>query len=129
MFRPSILAVAAIAAIAPVASHAATRVPFERAAFEAAQKAGKPVLVEVSAVWCPVCASQSRSIEAAMKDPRNRALTVFRLDFDKQKAEWQRFGVKRQGTLIAFKGQRESGRLEFVTDKAAIEGLIGKIAA
>lgn len=38
MFRPTILAVAAIAAIAPVASHAATRVPFERAAFEAARR-------------------------------------------------------------------------------------------
>lgn len=127
MFRSAFLAAAAIAAVAPVASHAATRVPFERAAFEAARAQGKPVLVEVSAVWCPVCASQSRTIEAAMKDPRNRALVVFKLDFDTQKAEWQRFGAHKQGTLIAFKGKKESGRLEFVTDKAAINQLIGKI--
>lgn len=129
MFRTGILAVAAVSAVAPLAAHAAARVPFDRAAFEAAQAAGKPLLVEVSATWCPVCASQSRSIEAALKDPRNRRLTVFRLDFDKQKAEWQRFGVHRQGTLIAFKGKQENGRLEFVTDKAAIDQLIGKIAA
>lgn len=119
---------AATVIVAPAAAHAGTRVEFNRAAFNAAQAAGKPVLVEVNAWWCPVCASQSRTIEGALNDPRNRELIVFRLNYDKQKAEWQSFGVRKQGTLIAYKGRTEIGRLEFVTDKGAIQGLIARTA-
>ena len=32
---------------------------FDQKAFEAAQAAGKPILVEVSAPWCPVCKAQA----------------------------------------------------------------------
>ncbi|MFW1332088.1 thioredoxin family protein, partial [Vibrio parahaemolyticus] len=92
------------------------------AAFEAARAANKPILVEVSAWWCPVCASQSRTIESTLNDPRNRDLIVFKLNYDKQKDEWRSFGVRKQGTLIAFKAGSEVGRLEFVTNKPAILG-------
>jgi thioredoxin 1 len=33
--------------------------PFDQKAFEAAQAAGKPILVEVYAPWCPVCRAQA----------------------------------------------------------------------
>ncbi len=118
--------IAAAMVIAPDAAEAGTRVNFDQTAFAAAQTAGKPVLVEVSAWWCPVCASQSRTIEAALNAPQNRDLIVFRLNYDKQKAEWRAFGVHKQGTLIAFKGRNEIGRLEFVTDRTAIQNLMAR---
>ncbi|WP_068077680.1 thioredoxin family protein [Novosphingobium lentum] len=126
MSRLAFTLVFATAIVAPVAAHAATRVPFEQASFAAAQAANKPILLEVHAWWCPTCASQSRTIEAALADPRNRDLVVFRINYDKQKPQWQAFGVHKQGTLIAYRGRHETGRLEFVTDKAAINALIAR---
>jgi thioredoxin-like negative regulator of GroEL len=116
------------ALLAPATAQAGTRVPFEQAAFAAAQAANKPILVEVNAWWCPVCASQSRTVEAALAEPLNRDLLVFRINYDKQKPQWRAFGVHMQGTLIAFKGAREAGRLEFVTNKDAIRALIARTA-
>jgi thioredoxin 1 len=121
------LAFATVATVAVVApAQAGTRQKFDQASFAAAQAANKPILVEVNAWWCPVCASQSRAVEAAMTDPRNRDLMVFRINYDKQRPQWQAFGAKKQATLIAFKGRTELGRLEFVTDRTAINALIAR---
>jgi thioredoxin 1 len=40
------------------AAQAAEERPFDRATFAAAQAAERPVLVKVSAWWCPVCAER-----------------------------------------------------------------------
>ena len=44
-------------------SFAADRIPFDQKAFEAAQAAGKSILVDVSAPWCPVCRAQKPIVE------------------------------------------------------------------
>jgi thiol-disulfide isomerase/thioredoxin len=38
---------------------AADKKPFTAAAFEAAQASGKPILIDVSASWCPTCKAQA----------------------------------------------------------------------
>ena len=106
MFRTTLAALAAVIAVAAPAS-AAEYKPFDRAAFEAARAAGGPVLVDVAAWWCPVCHSQEGTIKAAVADPKFARLTIFTINYDKQKAEWQQFGVTKQATLIAFKGGHE----------------------
>jgi thioredoxin-like negative regulator of GroEL len=98
--------------------------PFDRATFDAAQKAGRPILVEVNAWWCPVCASQSKTIKATVIAPAYAKLLVLRINYDKQKSEWQAFAVQKQSTLIAFKGGRELGRVSYITDKATIQTLL-----
>ena len=113
---------AAIALAAPVA--AAEYKPFDRATFDAAQKQGRPTLIEVNAWWCPVCASQTGTIKAAVADPAYANLLILRINFDKQKAEWQAFNVTKQSTLIAFKHGREVGRVSYITDKAKIRDLL-----
>ncbi|HEV7234181.1 MAG TPA: thioredoxin family protein [Sphingorhabdus sp.] len=120
MFRSLILAAVVIAAPASAAQH----LPFERTAFEAAKAAGKPVLVDVNATWCPVCASQGRTIKAAVTAPKYRDLIIFSIDYDKQKAEWKRLGAQKQSTLIGYRGGREVGRVVYTTDKAAINALL-----
>ena len=121
---------AAFATVAMVASasaaHAAEVRPFERAAFVAAQAAGRPILVEVRAWWCPVCASQGSTIRSTIADPAYANLVVFRLNFDSQKRELPSFAVTRQGTLIAYRGTVQVGRLDFVTDKPRIRSLIAQ---
>jgi thioredoxin 1 len=125
MYKQStaLFAAFALAATATVA-RAAEVVPFERAAFVAAQNAGRPILVEVRAWWCPVCASQGSAIRATITDPAYANLIVFRINYDKQKRELPAFAVTKQGTLIAYRGARQVGRLDFVTDRAKIRELM-----
>ena len=125
MFRAPILTAAFVAVAALTAPAAAAEFkPFDRATFDAAQKAGRPVLVEVNAWWCPVCASQAGTIKATVTDPAYANLLILRINFDKQKAEWKAFNVTKQSTLIAFKRGRELGRLSYITDKAKIRDLL-----
>ena len=119
-----ILAATAPLAPASAAAPAVKFVPFTQQAFDAARAAGKPILVEVHAPWCPVCARQQSGIAAAQRDPRNKGLITFRIDFDSQKDVQRPLGVTRQSTLIAFKGRKETGRLLGVTDADGIARLI-----
>jgi thioredoxin 1 len=121
--RSTALAFTAVIAVAQPALAAEFK-PFDRATFDAAQKSGRPILVEVNAWWCPVCASQSKTIKATVIAPAYAKLLVLRINYDKQKSEWQAFGVQKQSTLIAFKGGRELGRVSYSTDKAKIQALL-----
>jgi thioredoxin 1 len=122
ILRNLLFAFAAVAVVAP--AQGAETQKFSRAAFNAAQAQGRPILVDVKAWWCPVCASQNRTIKAALTAPQFAKLVVFELDYDGQKPEWQAFSVRKQATLIAFRGGKELSRLEFVTDKAQINALL-----
>ncbi|MFM9852195.1 MAG: thioredoxin family protein [Sphingomonadaceae bacterium] len=117
-------AAALVASATPV--FAAEVKPFDRAAFAAAQAANRPILVDVKAGWCPVCASQARTIKATIPAAAYDKLVIFELSYDNQKPEWQAFGVRKQATLIAFRGKTQIGRLEFVTDKAQIQNLLAQ---
>ena len=114
--------VAAISVSAPALAAETAR--FDASAFAAAQAQGRPILVDVKAWWCPVCASQGRTIKTLAADPAYKSLMIFDVDYDKEKAVLQRFGVTKQGTLIAYRGTRQTGRVDFDTDKAALAALL-----
>jgi thioredoxin 1 len=118
----------AFAVIAQVAmltpAHASEVRDFDRAAFNAAQASGRPILVDVKAWWCPVCASQSSTIKKAITAAEYAKLIVFNVNFDKQKDVWKSFSVSKQGTLIGYHGTRQTGRLDFATDKSQISALL-----
>jgi thioredoxin-like negative regulator of GroEL len=124
------LRAAAIVLAAPVAlvvalpAQAAEFAEFDRAAFDAAQAQGRSILLDVHAWWCPVCASQARTIKRVATPEAYPALIVFRINYDRQKDVWRSFGVAKQATLIAFHGRRETGRIAYMTDKAKIADLI-----
>ena len=99
---------------------------FTPAAFEAAQKAGKPILVEVMAPWCPTCRAQAPIVKELSAEPKFKNLQVFAIDFDSQKDALQMFKAQRQSTLIVFKGASEVGRSVGDTDKDLIEALVAK---
>jgi thioredoxin 1 len=120
----SIAIAATLAMVAP--AHAAEFKDFDAASFVAAKTQNRPILLEVAAWWCPVCASQARTISKAVAAPTYEKLVIFKINYDKQKPIWQSFGVQKQGTLIAYHGAQERGRLAFVTNKAQIAALISQ---
>jgi thioredoxin 1 len=100
--------------------------PFTPDAFAAAQKAGKPIFVDVHASWCPICAKQKPILSELTADPKFKNLVFFVVDFDSQKDAVRAFGVRMQSTLIAFKGEHETGRSVGDTDRASIAALLNK---
>jgi thioredoxin len=105
---------------------AATEAPFTQQAFSAAQTAGKPILVDITASWCPTCASQRPILSQLMNDPAFKDLTVYQVDFDSQKDVVRGLGARMQSTLIAFHGMTEVGRSTGDTDPASIKALLAK---
>jgi thioredoxin 1 len=98
--------------------------PFSAAAFSAAQKDGKSILVDISAPWCPVCRAQKPILEELTAAPQFKDLVVFDMDFDTQKAEVRALKAQSQSTLIAFKGETEAGRSVGDTNQSSIAGLL-----
>jgi thiol-disulfide isomerase/thioredoxin len=108
------------------AASAADKKPFDQKAFDAAQAAGKPILVEVSAPWCPVCKAQAPILAKLRSDAKFKELVSFDIDFDTKKDLLKKFNVQRQSTLIVFKGKREAGRSTGDTNAASIATLLEK---
>lgn len=123
MSRSSLGGIAAFLVLAAGAAHAAPIQPFTTAALQAAQAAGRPILVDVHADWCPTCRAQAPTISAISRDPQFAKLVILELDYDKQVAEERALAVRQQSTLIAFEGRTEVGRSVGVTDPAKIRFL------
>ncbi|SFJ47175.1 Thiol-disulfide isomerase or thioredoxin [Methylobacterium brachiatum] len=125
--RRGVLALACLALTACLTpAEAAEATPFSAAAFEAAQKGGKPILVAVSAPWCPICKTQKPILAKLAAEPRFKELQIFDIDFDSQKDLLRRFNARMQSTLIVFKGTAETGRSVGETQPEWIEGLLEK---
>ncbi|WP_237217567.1 thioredoxin family protein [Falsiroseomonas oryziterrae] len=128
MQRRLLLAAIPFCAVAARPARAAERARFSDAAFDAAQQAGRPLIVEVTAPWCPTCRVQRPHVDAALADPRLAGAVLFTVDFDSQKDALRRLNVRSQSTLIAFNGREERGRATGVTDPAAIRALLLRAA-
>ncbi len=94
----------------PGAVTAAELKPFTPAAFDAAKAAGKPILIDVTAPWCPTCKAQHPILSDLEAQPKFKDLVVLDVDFDSQKDVLRRFNVRMQSTLIGFKGDKEMAR-------------------
>lgn len=110
--------------LAPAGFAAGTR--FDQTSFKAAQDAGKTILVDVTAPWCPTCKQQRPIIESLKTDPKFGGLAVFEVDFDSQKDALKRFQVQSQSTLIVFKGAAEVARSTGETDAGRIRAMVAK---
>lgn len=119
------LAATAAVSVHPAALAADTKA-FDQKAFDAAQASGKPILIDVSAPWCPVCKVQAPIISKLMRETRFKELVAFNIDFDSQKALLKKFNVQRQSTLIVFRGKQEVGRSTGDTNPVSIEALMAK---
>ncbi|MFO1101066.1 MAG: thioredoxin family protein [Xanthobacteraceae bacterium] len=98
--------------------------PYDEASFKEAQAAGKTVLINVTASWCPTCKKQEPTIKAVEKE--RPSLVVYDVDFDIAKDVLQRLKVRAQSTLIVYKGPKEVARSTAETDPGHLRALIAK---
>lgn len=108
---------------------AGERMTYQPAGFQAAQDAGKPILVDIAASWCPVCKAQKPIIDALAAKPEFADLVIFEVDFDSQKDVVRGFGARSQSTLIAYRGTEETGRSVGDTNPASVEALVSSAFA
>ncbi len=92
--------------------------------FDAALKAGKPVLIHVTAPWCEVCQAQKPIVAALLASPDFKDMKEFNVDFDTQKEILARYRVQMQSTMIVYKGGKEIDRQTGQTDPAVIEAFL-----
>lgn len=112
------------AAVIAISAQAADATKFDAAAFAEAKKAGKSVVVDVHATWCSTCKAQKAVLDDLAKKPEYKDVVLMRIDFDSQEADWKALGAQTRSTLIAFKGEKETGRLVGDTKKDSIEALV-----
>ena len=100
--------------------------PFNQKDFDTLTASGKPVVLDISATWCPTCKEQKPIIDGLMKQPAYKDVTLMTIDFDANKPTLKKFKVTMQSTLVAFKGAKEVGRSVGDTSPEGLEGLIKK---
>jgi thioredoxin 1 len=119
-FRKALL----IAATVAMPSLASAGQPFDAKAFQVSQAAGKSILVDVTAPWCPTCKQQQPIVEEIEKGHPD--LVVYEVDFDTAKDALRQFRVQHQSTLILFKGLKEVARSTGETDPVPLRSLVAK---
>lgn len=116
----------ALALMSQTAGFAADHAVYDQQAFEAAQASNLPILLDVSAPWCPTCKAQKPILEKLTADPAYKELKIFEIDFDSQKDLLRKLRVQSQSTLIVYKGKVEEGRSTGDTAEASISTLLHK---
>lgn len=98
--------------------------PFAMADFQAAQKAGQSIIVEIAADWCPTCKVQAPIIQNLTSVAPMDKVRVFTVDFDAQKDVVRSLKATSQSTLIGFKGAKETARSVGDTRAESIKALV-----
>jgi thioredoxin 1 len=122
--RRAVLILSTLAVLATAPAYAGAPVAFSEAAFEAAKKENKPILIAIGADWCPTCRAQEPILSDLLADDAFRNMVAFRVDFDMQKDVVRALGAQSQSTLIVFLGEKEVGRSVADTNGASIEQLM-----
>jgi thiol-disulfide isomerase/thioredoxin len=113
-----------IVAVVAMPSLASAGQPFDAKAFQASQAAGKSILVDITAPWCPTCKQQRPIVQEIEKERPD--LVVYEVDFDSAKDVLKQFRVQYQSTLIVFKGSKEVARSTGETNPAPLRALVAK---
>jgi len=125
-YIPSLAALAVAFVLSAGSALAGEIQPYKAAAFAEAKAAGKTVLLDFHADWCPVCRKQGPVIESLVQEGKFKVIVAFQVNYDDETALKKQLKVTSQSTLIVFKGGKEVSRATGVVDKTDIRALIEK---
>ena len=92
--------------------------------FAAAQEAGKTIVVDVHASWCPTCKAQAPILKDIASDPKAKDVVFLRVNYDTDKAFLRTHRIPRQSTILVFKGKQEVGRSIAETNRARLRSFV-----
>ena len=102
---------------------ALTLKPYSPEAVKSAQAKGLPIALHFHADWCSTCRAQ-QEVMRKMEATSGPAMTVFVVDYDKEKAMRRALKVRSQSTFVVYRGRRETGRLAGDTNPDNIEAVL-----
>jgi len=120
------LLAALTAAAACATAQALPSEPYSADRLAALQDAGKTVLVDVHAPWCPTCRRQGEILTKALTEAPFKDIAVLKLDWDSQREEARGHGAPRQSTLLLFRGGSKLGMQVAETDPAKIRAFLAQ---
>jgi thioredoxin 1 len=97
--------------------------PYDPGAVPKAIASGKPVVLHVAAWWCLQCRAHTSILDNLKRDAAYDGVSVFRVDYDKQKDVVGKLDCPR-ATLIAYKGGKEVARMSWETSQEAVVKLL-----
>ena len=103
---------------------AANSISYSEAAFADAQAAGKTIIVDVYADWCPTCRAQKPILNELKAEPELKDSLFVTVDYDQEKAFLREHRVPRQSTILVFKGGNEVARSIAETDRDRLRSAI-----
>jgi len=115
-----------VAILAFATTAGAVELPFNQAAFDQMIAAGKPVVVEFAADWCPVCRAQKPVIRAILQAPEMAGVTLFVANFDKEQGLKKALRVSGQSTLVVFKDGKEVVRSTGQTRREPLQAVLAQ---
>jgi thioredoxin 1 len=125
-YMPSLAAFAIVFNLTVASTLASEVQPYHEAAFKEAKAAGKTVLLDFHADWCPVCRKQGPVIGSLIREEEFKDIAAFKVNYDDETSLKKQLKVTSQSTLIVFKGERAVTRATGVVDKNEIRALLEK---
>jgi thiol-disulfide isomerase/thioredoxin len=124
--RRILLAGVALSFLALSGAQAATKVPFEAAAFQAARVSGKPVVLQIAATWCGPCEQMKRAVSELVERPEFKNVVIFEADYDMHKEELRKLNAYHVTTLVVYRDKNEVERTVGEIRPEVIEALLRK---
>ncbi len=121
--RAFIISVVCILGLSPALA-ATGWIDYSPEQFADAQAAGKTILVDVYADWCPTCKKQHPILEELKSDERMQDTLFVRVDFDVHKEFLKNHRIPRQSTILIFEGQKEIDRSIAETDRDRLRSFV-----
>jgi thiol:disulfide interchange protein len=133
MNRRQVLALIAALPFAAQAARAATAAVYTPEAVQAELAAGKTVVLDFSADWCPSCQSQGRTIAKLRDENPGWADTMafFVVDWDTYKNSdlAKKYGVISRGVLVVLKGDAVVAQTSNHSTKDALKAMFDQASA
>ncbi|MFC7051847.1 thioredoxin family protein [Hansschlegelia quercus] len=123
MFKSRHAFAAALAAVALSVAPALSE-PFSQPKFDAAMKAGAPIVVHVNATWCPTCMMQKPVLSKLLSEDRYGKFREFVVDYDQGKDTMRALKAPDRSTIIVFAKGKETGRGVGDVSEASVSSLL-----